>query len=218
MLWSKRRSSRFDPNTHRTQVQPQLSPPRRPSLPPNSNPRLPLAPLDPLDPQASQSSITAAAEDMSSSHHSSSSDDDPSALKHRIGRQIDREALDKKASRYVRYSFLSLFASSLTLFTSDHPLLHHHVVHSQIKLVEARFPHLMRPLRTVPPLARRRACLIRLTRIYTRTILYNRFHLDLFNLNRHLTPSIPFRPSRQMPTTRVMSYHSHVISHLALQS
>jgi hypothetical protein len=112
MLWSKRRSSRSDPNTHRTQVEPQLSQHRRPSLLTNSISRLPLAPLDPLDPQASQSSLAAAAEDMSPSHHSSSSsDNDSSALKHHAGRQNDRDALDRRSSRYVTYNFLSLFAS-----------------------------------------------------------------------------------------------------------
>lgn len=133
MLWSRRRSSRSDPNTHRTQLELQLSPPRRPSLSTNLIPRPPLAPLDPLDPQASQSSLTAAAEDMSSSHLglSSSSDDDSFALKHPTGRQNDPEAIDRKSSRYVPYNFLSLFSSSLTWFTSDHLLLHlHHVAHN----------------------------------------------------------------------------------------
>src|ERR1700733_5480382 len=103
MLWSKRRSSRSDPNTLRTHIQPQLSP-RRPSSSANSTPRLPLAPLDPLDPQASQSLIVAAIDDMAS--YPSSSDNDSSAIKHHVARQNDCEVVDGKTNRYVtQFSF-----------------------------------------------------------------------------------------------------------------
>ena len=216
MLWSRRRSSRSDPNTHRTHLEPQLSPPRRLSLSTTLISRPPLAPLDPLDPQASQSSVTAAAEDMSSSNHSSSSDNDSFVLKHPNGRQNHPEALDRKSSRYAPIMFCHCSPPVLTLFTSDHPLSHnHHVVHNQIKLVKVLFPHLTHLLQTVLPLLLRRGRVIRTTRSSIYTTLSNRFLLVLLSLRRRLVPSILFHRSSQMPTMRVMTSRSHRISHLA---
>lgn len=104
MFWSKRRSSRPDlyNTTNKNQIQQELPSPSRPSFSVNSSPRQPFAILDPLDPQASQSSLAAAADDMSLSPNSSSSDVDSAAVKQAISRQIvNRNAPDPKSSQYV---------------------------------------------------------------------------------------------------------------------
>ncbi|KAF5386107.1 hypothetical protein D9615_002254 [Tricholomella constricta] len=94
MLWSKRRSSRqesYNSIPHNKLAQPEeqrTHPSRRQSIPTNSSPRFPFSPLDPLDPQGSQSSLVAAADDLSSSGILPASDPHPSVAKQSIGHQI----------------------------------------------------------------------------------------------------------------------------------